>query len=287
MPRYPVYIPSKGRFEKGYTAEVFARDGVPFWLVVEPQEADAYREVWGEDRVLVLPWDDPGSVIPARNWIRDHAESEGHARHWQFDDNIRAFYRFYRKQRVYVRSGVAIAVCEDFTDRYENVGISGFNYSMFTPEQAARPPFVANVHVYSACLINHEMPHRWRGRYNEDTDLCLQALATGWATIQMMAFTVDKLPTMTRKGGNTDVLYGGDGRLKMARALEKNWPGIVKVTRRFGRPQHVVNWGHFADVPLRKREGVEIPDESDEYGMTVTAVAEPQSERMRRLFDER
>ena len=68
--------------------------------------------------------------------------------------------------------------------------------------------------------------------------------------MQVQAFVVDKMQTMTMKGGNTTQLYKGDGRLVMARSLECLWPGIVKVTRRFGHPQHSVNWSRFR-MPLK------------------------------------
>ena len=102
-------------------------------------------------------------------------------------------------------------------------------------------------------------PFRWIGKYNEDTDLCLQALAGGWCTILINAFMCDKKPTMTMKGGNTEHLYLGDGRLKMARELERRWPGIVQTKRRFGRPQHVVKhaWKKF-DTQLKLRPGVNL-----------------------------
>ncbi|MCP4897337.1 MAG: hypothetical protein GY906_10235 [bacterium] len=118
MPRYPVYIPTKGRADYCLSARMFAEDGVPFQLVIEEAEYDAYAEQFGEDRLLVLPFSDQGSVIPARNWIKQHATAEGHKRHWQFDDNIRSCRRLYANKRLYCRSGVALAVCEDFTDRY-------------------------------------------------------------------------------------------------------------------------------------------------------------------------
>lgn len=66
-PRYPVYIPPKGRFDQCLTAISLARDGVPFRLVVEPQERSEYEQRFGRRRVLVLPFSNRGSVIPARN----------------------------------------------------------------------------------------------------------------------------------------------------------------------------------------------------------------------------
>lgn len=289
MPRYPVYIPSKGRSAASdytSTAAIFVRDEVPFYLVVEPQEHDAYASRFGEDRVLVLPFANLGlGSIPARNWIKAHSIKHGAVRHWQFDDNIKAFRRAYRGQRIPIRSGVAIRIVEDFTDRYTNIAISGFNYQCFVVRPAA--PIHLNCHVYSATLVLNEIPYGWRGRYNEDTDLCLQALAGGWCTVLVSAVMVDKMPTMKMGGGNTDQLYSGDGRLKMARSLERLWPGVVDTRRRFGRPQHVIAaaWGKF-DTPLIRRTDIEWPTGVDEFGMKLTAVAEVKHPRIRKLLEE-
>lgn len=300
LPRYPVYVPSKGRFESGYTPKCLIRDGVPFYLVVEPQELDAYSSRYPEARYLVLPWsgDDEarrsycrgkgienGGLIAVRNWIRDHAEAAGHERHWQLDDNIKCFFRRWKAQRLHCRAGIGLAVCEDFTDRYENVGVSGLNYAMFAPEGQKFPPFYLNVHVYSCSLINHAIPYRWRLRYNDDTDICLQALSGGWCTILVNAFVAQKKWTMTVGGGNTADLYQGDGRLRMARDLERVWPGVVETKRRFRRPQHVVKdqWRKF-DTPLRLKPGIDLGSLGpNEYGMELRQVKPIKSKALREL----
>ena len=146
-----------------------------------------------------------------------------------------------------------------------------------------------NCHVYSCTLVLNSIPYRWRGYYNEDTDICLQVLAGGWCTVLMYAFLQEKATTMTMKGGNTDVLYHADGRLRMARSLERRWPGVVETKRRFQRPQHVVfdSWKRF-DTPLRLKEGVRLEDfqKIDEYGMKLKQVAPIKSVELRRLYEE-
>ena len=274
LPRYPVYVPSKGRSETCFTADFLVRDGVPFRLVVEPQEAERYKAKYGADRVLVLPWDNPGSVIPARNWIKEHATKEGHKRYWQLDDNIRTLLRWYRGKRIPCNAGIALRVAEDFTDRFTNVAIAGLEYSMFAFPYSEKgvPAFIRNTRVYSCSLVLNEIPYKWRGRYNEDTDICLQALAGGWCTLLIAAFLIVKIPTMTVKGGNTSTLYKGEGRLRMSRALERLWPGVVQTKRRFKRPQHYVSdqWRSFT-TPLKLRPGLDLKKlpKVNEYGMQL------------------
>jgi hypothetical protein len=268
--RYPVYIPSKGRAGRGLTARFLAEQGVPFHLVVEPQQADEYVAAFGAEHVLVLPYSDLGlGSVPARNWIWEHAVERGATRHWCLDDNIRGIKRVTGGRRLHCPAGPALAAVEDFTDRYENVALSGLNYSFFA--FADVPPFYVNTHVYSCILIRSDLPNRWRGKYNEDTDLCLQVIADGWCTVAVNAFVIEKVATMRMKGGNTDDLYAGDGRLRMARELAQRWPGIVTVHRRYGRPQHYVNWRQFR-APLRLRPGIVLDDmEPSEYGLRLVS----------------
>lgn len=250
VPRYPVFVPSKGRAHKPLTARCFLNDDVPFRLVVEPSEADAYREALPDANLLVTPRDNM-RLLGVRNWIRDVSIDEGFDRHWQFDDNIEGVWRWHEGRRLHCDANLGIVAVEDFTDRYTNVGVSGMNYVMFATGPNV-PPIRVNCHVYSASLINNRMPYRWRLVYNDDTDLCLQVLAGGLCTVLFNAFLVQKAGTMSIKGGNTDDLYQGDGRLRMARELERMWPGVVRVDRRFQRPQHVVDWTRF-DTRLVRR----------------------------------
>lgn len=292
MPRYPVYIPSKGRYDVCATGRLLAKDGVPFHLVVEPQEYDEYAKRFSDHATIhTLPWEgdderrrafcadrgiENGGLIAARNWIKEHSIQElDAARHWQIDDNVRETYRWYKGERIPVEAGLALRVCEDLTDRYTNVAISGLNYYMFGVPGNSVPPFNTNIRVYSITLVNNAIPHRWRLAYNDDVDICLQVLADGWCTILVNAFLALKSVTMSVKGGNTDDLYQGDGRLRMARSLERMWPGVVETRRRFGRPQHVVkaSWKKF-DTPLELREDVDLDalPEVYEYGMQAEQV---------------
>jgi len=280
LPRYPIYIPSKDRFDvttQFVTAQFLIKDEVPFKLVVEEHQAEAYGARFGDENVLVLPHRDQG-LFQSRNWIKEHATAEGHERHWQLDDNIMDIrYRWKNNRRITCAAGPALAAVEDFTDRYENIAISGLNYKFFVTPGA--PPYFVNVHVYSCTLVNNAIPHRWRLLYNDDTDICLQVLTDGWCTVLVNVFSIEKSTTMKTKGGNTDELYKiEDGRLKMARSLERMWPGVVTTDRRFGRPQHVVrdNWKGF-DTPLKLKPDVDLAElakRPNEYGLKLKRLRE-------------
>lgn len=293
MPQYPIYVISKGRWDVCYTAQFLIKDGVPFKIVVEPQEEELYAKEFGRERLLILPFSNLGlGGIPARNWVWEHAKEAGHKRHWILDDNIIKIDKYHKRKRLKVSSGLAFKVVEDFTERYTNIAISGLNYSTFVGLAASggkMPPYYLNNHVYSVLLILNELPQRWRGRYNEDTDLCLQVLANNWCTVLFNVFSQQKVGTMTMKGGNSDELYKGDGRLEMARSLERAWPGVVETKRRFGRPQHVVHnsWRKF-DTQLIRRTDIDWDEiENNTYELKLKQVApEIKSHNMKKILEE-
>jgi len=81
---------------------------------------------------------------------------------------------------------------------------------------------------------------------------------------------------MTMKGGNTDQLYKQteqfDGRLEMAKSLQRQHPDVVKITRKWGRWQHQVDYRPFKNNRLVKRDDVVIPEEPNEYGMKLVKI---------------
>lgn len=252
--KYPLYVISKGRWENPLTAKFLLRDKIDFKIVIEPQEEEKYAKVFGKKQLYILPFSNLGlGSIPARNWCWEHSLKSGAKRHWILDDNIRGMMKLVGGKRKYCHSREGFEKIEDFIDRYSNIAVAGISYHSFgfMPKM---PPFYLNKHVYSTLLILNEIPFRWRGRYNEDTDLCLQVLTKDWCTVNMNAYLMIKMATLKCKGGNTDELYAGKGRLKMARTLEHQWmthPGLVKTIYRFKRAQHFVDWKRFRQ-PLKK-----------------------------------
>ncbi len=285
QPRYPIYIPSKGRADHFHTAKMFMADGVDFRVVVEPNEIENYKAF--KDRLLVLPENNRGLVY-ARNWIKDHAISEGHERHWQFDDDIRNMSRIYKGYRISTVANIPLIIMEDFINRYENVVLSSFNSKFFIIAAGGNrwtkhPPFLINYRCYTCFLMLNSIPNRWRFRYNEDTDMTLQVLADGWCTILMNAFLINTEATMISKGGQTSI-YVNDGRLQMARQLERVWPGVVTTKRRFGRPQHSVNWSKFT-TPLKLKPGIDLKKiKPNDYGLRLKAIAPIKDEGLKKLI---
>lgn len=272
-PNFPVYIISKGRWESRLTSKEMEKAFIPYRIVIEPQEYDNYAAVIDPAKILVLPFSNLGQgSIPARNWVWEHSIKEGCERHWILDDNIKGFWWKNNNNYHLTTTGVLFKIIEDFVDRYENIALAGMQYRMFSLKKVITPPFTLNTRIYSCILVKNNIPYRWRGRYNEDTDLSLRVLKDGWCTVLFNTLLCYKQATMSMKGGNTEELYkldNADGRLLMAQSLQRQHPDVVKITRKWGRWQHQVDYRPFKANKLKLKEGVVIPEGVNNYGMKL------------------
>lgn len=261
--KYPIYIISKGRFKRRPTANLLEKMGIDYYIVVEEHEYEEYRNVV-KGEVLILPekylkeydtfWEretdnrcGPGA---ARNFCWDHSISKGSEWHWVLDDNIESIERFNKNMKVCCCNSKPFEAIEDFVDRYKNIAISGMGYSYFCPDSESRPPIRFNTRIYSCLLIRNDIPYRWRGRYNEDTDICLRVLKDGWCTVEFNAFLIGKRATQTMKGGNTDEFYAEEGTLNKSKILVDMHPDVTKLTKKFNRWHHHVDYKVFKNNVL-------------------------------------
>lgn len=272
-PKFPIYIISKGRWLNCLTARELKKMDVPFYLTIEPQEKEKYAEIWGEDCLLITPFSELGKgSIPVRNFVWEHSIKNGFKRHWVLDDNIEGFHRLNRNIKPKVLDGTILKCAEDFVERYENVGLSGLNYYSFCKATDSVPPFYLNTRIYSCILIKNDLPFRWRGKYNEDTDLSLRVLKKGLCTILFNAFLIGKVTTMRMKGGNSKIYNETNNRLEFAKSLKDQHPDVVQVVWKFNRWHHKVNYKPFKINRLQKKKGLNVKKGVDNYGMKLIEI---------------
>jgi hypothetical protein len=284
-PQYPIMIPSKGRATKQLTSRTLDRIGVPHYIIVEPQELEEYtKHKYPLSTLLVLPveeyrakhdtTDDLGDsrsygAGPARNFAWDYSMNVlGAPFHHDVDDNIDGLYRLNYNLKTPVVDGSIIRAMEAFVERYDNVATAGPMYYMFAARRQPRNPFVLNTRIYSWTLIRNDIPFRWRGRLNEDTDLSLRVLKAGWCTIQFVAFLQNKMTTQQMKGGYNDQFYAAEGTMPKSEWLVKMHPDVARITWRFHRWHHYVDYSVFKQ-PLHRKEGLVIPEGTDNFGMIL------------------
>ena len=282
QPRYPVYIVSKGRFNNGLTTKALDDMGVNHYIVCESFEQEEYREKTNA-KILTLPFeylenydtcDDLGEIRSkgpgaARNFCIDHSTANGFKRHWVMDDNLDAFHRLNKNEKYEVETGATLIAAEDFVDRYKNVPVSGFNYYSFCKKTDKVPPFITNTRIYSCLLIENGAGYRWRGRYNEDTDLSLRVLKDGLCTIQFNAFLCGKVTTQRMRGGNSKEFYDSEGTLPKSEMIADLHPDVSSVVWRFSRWHHHVNYKPFKNNILIKNTDIKAKKDVNNYGMEL------------------
>lgn len=285
-PQFPLYVVSKGRYQYRHTADHLEMMGLPYYIIVEEQEADAYRAVIETGKVLVLDkkyqaeydtFDDLGDTKSkgpgaARNFAWDHSVDLGFERHWVMDDNIRGFHRLNKNRKIKCADGAPLKAMEDFVLRYENVAMAGPSYTMFAPRKSKIAPFIMNTRIYSCNLIRNDLPYRWRGRYNEDTDLSIRMLKDGWCTVQFNAFLQMKLPTQVVAGGNTDEFYAKEGTMNKSLMQVKMHPDISEMVWKFGRYHHKVDYSSFRNNRLVRVKGLKTDAGVNDYGMKLKTI---------------
>lgn len=291
QPKYPIYVITKGRWEKTLTIDTLEDMGVDFRICVEPDEWDKYSSNPKIDTTKIIKLPENFSErkqggIPVRNWVWQDSIDRGFTKHWIIDDNIDGFYRWNENVQKRIRDGVFFRAMEDFSDRYKNLGLTSCQYASFVPAiDTTRPPFHVNTRTYSCILINTELldnrlEERWRGTYNEDTDLTLRVLSTGdLCTVNFNQFLSGKQTTGTMKGGNTTTIYefGKEdkwgGLKKKFDELKENWGDIVKYTtnrHKDGRPHHTIPYTRLFKQELKLKDGIKEIEGVNDYNMKLT-----------------
>ena len=273
MNRYPIYVISKGRHKTPITCRALDKMGARYMLVIESQEMDDYEAANVNGKILVLPFSNLGQgSIPARNWVWDHSMDSGYGRHWILDDNIEQFNRMNNNLQIRCNSTALFRAAEDFVDRYKNVAIAGFEYDFFAKSRVKWNPFRMNTRIYSTLLIDNSLGHRWRGKYNEDTDLSLRVLKDGYCTVLFLAFLQQKTQSMKMNGGNEEIYEETDNRLEFVKSLIQQHPDVVKITKKFGRWHHHVDYRPFKRNQLIRDDQKPSVYGVNNYGMSLSTL---------------
>lgn len=281
-PRYPFYVVSKNRWDKCITSRELNIRGINHYVLVEEDQFELYmanKQPLAE--LLVLPkkyldeydtCDDLGDTKgkgpgAARNFCIDHSKTNGYDKHWVLDDNMEIFKRLHNNEKLEIVCVNGFCAVEDFIDRFSNVPIAGLNYESFCKKTDKANPYILNTRVYSCLLMDNTFDYRWRGRYNEDTDICLRVLKDGLCTIQVNAFLAGKVTTQRMRGGNSEEFYDKEGTMPKSKMLEDLHPDVAKVVWKFNRWHHSVDYKPFKKNKLLLKDGVTIQTTPNNYGL--------------------
>jgi len=268
-PQYPIYIPTYQRHETCYTARTLTDLGInDYYLVIrnEPDEINNYGEAIDKFKLtgkLLIMTDEfyqdqkeqgnDFSIIP-RNYAYQHAIDKGYSAHWCIDDNIKGFFRRNNGSILaFENTGFPLYFVEEYIKKYHNVYQAGIQYRHLGFSMGHRNPIIYNSRVYSCILNKHIDGFRWRGKYNEDTDLSLRLLKAGYSTMTFQNILCGKQSTSSVKGGNTDAFHKSEtGYMDKAKSLKEQHPEITEIVVKYNRPHHQVNYKGFKNNELGK-----------------------------------
>ncbi len=251
--KYPIFVTSKGRARQAPVLGILRACKLPYFLVVEPQDLDAYRQDYPEASFFVLPENDQGLAY-ARQKVLDYCRAESIPWFWLLDDNIKQFMYVKDRVKIPVTANVVFAGIERLVEQYVNVAMASPDYQQFAV--FAESEYTANTRTYCAVLINAQTGLNYRPGVldmKSDVDWCLQHLAAGWNTLLVHSYAMDK-PTMglTRVGGQADNYRKGRDSM-YAHRVHRLWPNVTELVQKKRGTDVKVNWRAFT-TPLLKRE---------------------------------
>jgi hypothetical protein len=205
---YPIYIPSKGRADRVAVAGLLQEHGIPFKITVEPQDADAYRVRYTDEQLVVMDANNQG-IHYVRNWMKDHATNEGHAFHWQLDDDIKWFKVRYDGKNHKTNPAHVLSTIEDTVDLYTDIGAASPMYDTWAFQPG--PIIKLNRMAASAMLLRNDPNIRFEPEIVEDIDITLQYLTAGYCSLIFATnlITVPTTPTDTGGLGQSDRIGNG------------------------------------------------------------------------------
>ena len=277
IPKYPIYIISKGRWKQRKTSKYLESCNIDYKIVIEKSEFEEYSKYIDKKKILILPEKYmelkrkkiAGGGIPARNFVWEHSIANGYKKHWILDDNIDGYYRLNNSERVYLKSGCAFSIVEDYVDRYTNIKMAGHNYFMFGMSPGLKP-IIKNTRIYSSILIDNDLPFRWRGFYNEDTDLSLRILKKGFATCLFNAILANKEWTGAGKGGNKDNVYSvKDAMYLKAKSIKDQHPDVAKIIKKYNKYHHYIDYTPFKHIKYIFKKKIILKNNVNNYGMKL------------------
>ena len=148
----PVYILSKERAEVATTPKMLG--DVPFVFVVEPHDAQAYRDAYPEIPLVVMDADHKGLGY-ARAFTHDWARAQGQDWHWQLDDNISELGMVARRRVTKSSAAEVLSLAESAIGIHDRVALVGLQYWQYA--WSAKRQYSWNRMVNCAMLVRADV----------------------------------------------------------------------------------------------------------------------------------
>jgi hypothetical protein len=215
-PFYPIFIPSKGRSHnrKGTVAQLML-SGVPFTLVVEPQEQTVYQNLIASlaadnnvsstlASVVSLPLSDQGVTYVRNHILHQLAPVDGWF--WIMDDDIQGFHRATNRVNVSISAAEMLREAMRRMKLHSGAALYSIDYPFYAWQYNDAAVAVNSYNNIAVVMNRTLLPPgiQYRFRIREDYDFTLQIILFGQTTVRFrnLSFRVPRMAAAA--GGMTD-----------------------------------------------------------------------------------
>lgn len=240
----PIYILSKGRADSCNTAKLLDHAGVPYTVVVEPQETADYADVIDPEKLLSLPDNNQG-IAYVRNFILKQNRGRWF---WMLDDDISGFYVRGNKRVDRIDAQTALSESQRIIQSLKGVVQGGLEYQQLA--WSTTKQYALNSYCDVCVLINGGAvgftKYRDEIALKVDRDFTLQLLSSGKRTARVQIYAFAAPENGSNAGGLQATYQTGIREREAVNQLAAMYPGIVKpVIKKNGRYDAKINWRHF------------------------------------------
>lgn len=245
---FPIFIPSKGRPECK-TAEFLKKEGIPFKIIIEPQDIPEYRR-WGKKNLLLLPENDKG-IAYTRNFVLKHCKRKHIDWCWVMDDDLTSFFKTVANRNVKCTWKQVREHIEPQLKKSNRFGQASLEYSQYAWSSNGKP----KINSYNDCFValktslfrKHEITWDESFALKSDRDISIQLIMKGLNNVRFTKFSFGTPENGSNKGGLHGVYEKKSIERLMSFKLEEKWGhDIVSVeVKKGGRIDAIVNWKKF------------------------------------------
>ncbi len=241
-----IFVPSKGRYGTGLAKTVICLidQGLPFTLVVEPQEVQWYSIAYPSAQIMPLRDSNQG-IAYVRNQILSTARQEMKRHIWMLDDDISSLSVQVNGRNVKASHWEVIfkAAQQLFSENDAAQGALEYQQFSWSAKKDASLNSYCDVAVWIDVDRTRHLSYRKEVVLKEDRDFTLQVLNSGYRTCRAskLGFAV---PKNGSNAGGLQEEYARSGKEEAAvDRMCRFWPGIVtRQVKKDGRIDCKINW---------------------------------------------
>jgi hypothetical protein len=246
MNQFPIYIPSKGRYEC-ITAKQLIKMNIPFKIVIEPQDLDDYQKKWKD--LLILNRNDMG-ISYVRQAIINYAKSNHQKWIWIIDDDITEWwYRAGNDGCIKTNISCLKEVETNILNHPEKdiIGQVGLYHCVWACKKNCSIPFISEnvgiVQVVAFNLPNINIKYDSDLNGMEDQDLTLRLLKSGIKTLRYNHFSFKTFNKGSNKGGLYTFYQNNPVSETVKKFYKKHFNENIKIVSwKIKNEKIIINW---------------------------------------------